>query len=512
MNLFFFILSGAVVAWGQPSSSLFIAMVAAVCGFALFWKVASCVQSVFRRFWLATGWFAIVQLIQLAWMTSIEYQGIYILFVYGALALGLGLQFGLLTIYIHRIPLVASASIWTLFEWIRLYFLCGFTFNPVGLALTTTPFSLQSVTLFGIFGLSFIVMLTNLAVWKKRWKAAASLAVFPYLAGGILWGYHHSKLRDAPTMSVALVQTALLPSQKLYFPERPSDFVSPYEQWARINALLTKVREKVDLVVLPEAAVPFSDNYPLYSKEHVLKILGTNSQDRLFQVSNLYWINALGNKLGADMIVGLDGEENGCHYSSAFFSSKGEMERYDKQILLPLAEYLPFKGLKSLTASYGIKEFFTHGKGPRIFQSKFPIATSICYEETFGDILRQGKRAGAKLFVNLTNDNWYPNSNLPQAHFDMARVQTVANGTPLVRACNSGVTAAVDSLGNVVAQLDDWNQPAVLVAKIPIFQISTLYAVWGDMGIVVVSIIFLSLSLFINRKSLFVNKIIKSTL
>ncbi len=487
INLLLFLVSGAVVAWGQPSSNLLLAMVAAVCGFALFWRVAFKIESALKRFWLATGWFALIQLVQLAWMTSIEYQGIYILFVYGAVALGLGAQFGLLTTYIHRIPFVASASLWALLEWSRLHFLCGLTFNPVGLALTATPFSLQAVTLFGIFGLSFMVMLTNLAVWKKRWKAAACLAACPYLVGGILWSYHHSKLLDPPTMSVALVQTAVLPSQKMYFPERASDFIAPDDQWARITALLSHVHEKIDLVVLPEAAVP---------NQH----------------SNFSWIHALGHKYNADMIIGLDGEEDGLHYSSAFFASKGELQRYDKQILLPLAEYLPFDGLKQLTESYGINEFFTHGKGPRIFHSKVPIATSICYEETFGDILRQGRRAGAELFVNVTNDNWYPNSNLPQAHFDLARVQTVANGTPLVRACNSGVTAAVDSMGKVVAELADWNQPAVLVAKIPLYQIATLYSIWGDMGIVVVSIIFLSLTLFINRKSFFVTKLIKTPL
>lgn len=508
MSLFFYFLSGAVVAFGQPAWATWLAPLSAVCGYALFWHVACKIPSSKKRFFLAAGWFTLIQLLQLSWMTSIEFQGVYILIVYGLLAIGLGAQFGLLTTLVDRIPFVASASLWALMEWSRLYVLCGFSFNPVGLTLTVTPFSLQAVTFFGIFGLSFWVILTNLVVWKRRWKSAAALALCPYVLGGIFWGIHHSKVEESPTLNVALVQTALLPSQKMHLRERPSDFISPYEQWERITQLLSKVKEPVDLVVLPEAAIPYTDGYPLYSKDVVIQILrnsfyGSSPEniDRLAQVSNRYWIHALGEILHADVIVGLDGEEGDMQYSSAFFASKGEMHRYDKQILLPLAEYLPFQSLIELTKNYGITQFFTHGKESKIFHSKVPISASICYEETFGHIMRQGKREGAALFVNVTNDNWYPNSKLPQQHFDLAKTQAVANGTPLVRACNAGITSAVDSLGHEVARLDDWNKADVLIAKVPLYQIWTLYTFWGDQGIVIISIFFLIITAIINRGS-----------
>jgi apolipoprotein N-acyltransferase len=391
-------------------------------------------------------------------------------------------------------------------EWSRLYFLCGFTFNPIGLSLTATPFSLQAVSFLGIFGLSFWVILTNLAVWKKRWKAAAILAVSPYALGGMVWGIHQAGIKESPIMNIALVQTALLPSQKLYFPERAADFIPPHEQWNRITTLLAQVKEPVDLVVLPESAVSYSDHYPLYSSDVIAKILQNSFHHPFFAaqspVTNRTWTKAIGEILDADVIIGLDGQEEGQHYSSAFFTSKETIQRYDKQILLPLAEYLPFTSLIALTKSYGISKFFTHGKESTLFHSKVPLSTSICYEETFGHILREGRKNGAALFVNVTNDNWYPSTKLPKQHFDLAKAQAVANGAPLVRACNAGVTSAVDCLGHVVAQLDDWNSPAVLVAKVPLYQIKTLYTFLGDAGIVLVSIILLTLSVVINRSVL----------
>ncbi|MGD0664469.1 MAG: apolipoprotein N-acyltransferase [Rhabdochlamydiaceae bacterium] len=507
------LLSVLIVAFGQPAWFSWLAPLSAICGYALFWHVACKIPASKKRFFFALGWFALVQLVQLSWMTSIEYQGIYILFVYGFLAVGLGAQFGLLTLLVDRIPFVASASLWALMEWLRIYVLCGLSFNPIGLSLASSIFSLQAVTYFGIFGLSFWVILTNLAVWKKRWKAAFALAAAPYLIGAIQWNVYESKVKEGPCLSVALVQTALLPSQKMYFPERAADFISPYNQWERITRLLSGIEKHVDLVVLPESAIPYTDEYPLYSKDAVIKILKNSfqktyleEQDHLNKVSNLYWIRALGKLLNSDVIAGLDGEAGEIQYSSAFFASQDAMHRYDKQILLPLAEYLPFESLINLTKSYGITQFFTHGTESRIFHSKVPISTSICYEETFGHMMRKGRKEGAGLFVNVTNDNWYPSSRLPKQHFDLARVQSVANGLPLVRACNSGITSALDSLGQIVGQLEDWNKPDVLVADVPLYQISTLYTFWGDNGIVIISIILLTISVIINRKSLFVNK------
>lgn len=520
-SLFLFLLSGIVVALGQPAWVPWLAPVAAIGGYALFWQLAARISASKSRFLVAVGWFSLVQLVQLSWMTSIEYQGLYILGVYVLLALGVGLQFGLLTLLIHRLPFVATASLWTLMEWVRLYLLCGFSWNPVGLTLTAVPFSLQAASLFGVLGLSFWVILTNLVLWKKRWKAALGLALCPYLFGAFQWGLQREKVDTSPRLHVALVQTGLLPSQKMYFPERSSDFISPYEQWSRITTLLSQVKEPLDLVVLPEYAVPLSDQYPYFSKSVVCETLehsfghrakrAFNEETPLQKVSNQFWVQALGKILQSDVVIGMDAEEERKYFSSAFFYSytKGEVHRYDKQILLPLAEYIPFASLKALTKTYGITEFFTHGKKSTVFPAKIPISASICYEETFGHLMRQARREGAHLFVNVTNDNWYPNSRLPKQHFDLAKVHAVANGTPLVRACNSGITSAIDSLGRVAAQLDDWNQPDVLVTQISLYHFSTLYTFWGDIGIVAISSIFLIVCLVINRKSLFIHRLIK---
>jgi len=182
-------------------------------------------------------------------------------------------------------------------------------------------------------------------------------------------------------------------------------------------------------------------------------------------------------------------------YSPGKFSS----ERYEKQILVPLAEYVPFEWCRSLVAGYGITEFYTHGRESKVFAGPQPISLSICYEETFPDVMREGRIKGAELFVNLTNDNWYPNSKLPKQHFDHARIRAVENGTPLLRACNSGITAVINARGELVDQLKA--PEGVLFATVPQGSFSTLYTFFGDALILGISLGFMiSFFLFSRRR------------
>ncbi|HEX2580185.1 MAG TPA: apolipoprotein N-acyltransferase [Rhabdochlamydiaceae bacterium] len=491
-----FVLSWLIVAFGQPAWSPWLSPLAACIGYALFWRVAANIPLSKKRFWTACAWFAAVQLIQLSWMTSTDFQGFYILFVYLAVALWLGLQFGLTTLFIDKIPMAATAALWTLLEWSRLFVLCGFSWNPVGLSLSTFTFPMQTASLFGVLGLSFLVILTNLAFWKKKHKVAVALAVFPYLFGWLHTTLHHSNIEQSPTMTVGLVQTGLLPSQKIPIEGRFKEFIPPTQQWHRIvNLLKTRAHplgQPLDLVVLPEFSVPNSGSYPASAFHEVFDKQILSIEEKI-QASNQFWVQAIGKIFKTDVIAGLEAEESGLHFTSAFYCKHQEphLQRYDKQILVPLAEYVPFEWVKTLTRAYGITEFFTHGKEAKVFPAKIPLSASICYEETFSHLMRKSRQKGASMFVNLTNDNWYPNSKLPQQHFDHARLRAVENGVPMVRACNTGVTAAVDSLGRVIGQITEETRADVLIAKVPLYHYPTLYSLWGDWGIVSLSVVFI---------------------
>ena len=118
---------------------------------------------------------------------------------------------------------------------------------------------------------------------------------------------------------------------------------------------------------------------------------------------------------------------------------------YDKVHLVPFGEYLPFQrllerlGLRQLTKMVG---GFLSGDRRRAMDvpgapKMLPL---ICYEAIFpGAAVPRGERPG--WLVNVTNDGWFGISTGPYQHFQQARVLAIAEGLPLVRAANTGISA-----------------------------------------------------------------------
>jgi apolipoprotein N-acyltransferase len=523
-NKFFLLLSFLITAFGQPAFASWLCPLTALCGYALFWVASLSLDSSKKRFFLATSWFAAVQLVQLSWMTSIEFQGVYILFVYGALTLFLGAQFGLLTHLVTKelswLRMAALSSLWLLFEWSRLFVLCGLSFNPAGLALAFSPYSMQMASLGGIFGLSFFVIFVNLLCLKwlllpKR-KAALCLLLFALLPYFFSLASLQLQPDQAQEMEVALVQTDLLPSQKIPLPGRFAQFIPPEIQWEKIAGDLEKTAKKrFDLILLPEAVVPFGFDASISSLERAKEILGPAAESTpliypfaekdargSWKVSNAFFAQTLANHYQSELVAGLDQVDRADDkiYNAAFHFKPNEISitRSEKRILLPLAEMLPFEWLRPLVKSYGIAEFFSPGKEAKLFFGKTLLFPSICYEETFPHFMREGRGKGAQLFVNMTNDNWYPSSRLGRQHFSLARLRCVENGAPLVRACNSGQTAVIDSCGHILGHLPE-GQKGVLNLKFSLYSRQTLYTLFGDLMPISASFLILIIFLYQTR-------------
>jgi apolipoprotein N-acyltransferase len=374
----------------------------------------------------------------------------------------------------------------------------------------------------GVLGLSFWVMLTNFVALRELWNnkqprkgflSWLAIALVPYLFGAGYFAFHmheetqQSVVGKAEQISkVALVQTGLLPSQKTPLSGHLHEFLSPWVQWGRIFLFLKDCKEQnPSLIILPEYTVPFFAGQPVYDEGRALLLLksifgeqalraipplqppfselrAANGKGDERYVSNAFFSQFLANFFQAGVVIGMEDKdlESERSYSAAHYYTPGNHTpgRYEKRVLVPLAEYLPFEWCRSLVKHYGITEFYTHGKDAKVFAAEQPFSLSICYEETFPDVVREGKIKGAELFINLTNDNWYPNSKLAKQHFDHGRLRAIENGTPLVRACNSGITAVVNARGQIMDQLQ---QPdGVLYANIPRYSFSTLYTYYGD--------------------------------
>ncbi len=327
-----------------------------------------------------------------------------------------------------------------------------------------------------------------------------------------------ASLKEDQNISVALVQTALLPSEKTLLKGRSREFIYPLIQWERILSHLHPVQD-VDYIVLPEAAIPYGVSIPVYPLEGVKCLLrkhfpekeslpfpplhfpyAVKNEKGIWMVTNGYLSQFLANMYNAELIIGLDDTDpkQNLHYNAAFhFIPHAESyQRYEKHLLLPLAESLPFAWAKKLSEQYGISSFFTPGDKVKILQGILPISLSICYEEMFSEFMREGRKKGSTLFVNITNDNWFPNAHLPREHFNHGRIRAIENGVFLLRACNTGITCVIDCLGRAIKTLDKPGKPfsaGVLVSSFKPYAFSSLYTFWGDGAIISIALIFSAL-------------------
>jgi apolipoprotein N-acyltransferase len=102
----------------------------------------------------------------------------------------------------------------------------------------------------------------------------------------------------------------------------------------------------------------------------------------------------------------------------------------------------------------------------------------ICYEAIFPDAaVPRGERPG--WLVNVTNDGWFGISTGPYQHFQQARVLAIAEGLPLVRAANTGISAVVDPLGRTISALP-LGVEGVLDARLPTAIEPTIYLSFGN--------------------------------
>ncbi len=109
-------------------------------------------------------------------------------------------------------------------------------------------------------------------------------------------------------------------------------------------------------------------------------------------------------------------------------------------------------------------------------------APSICYEIVFpGDVVPRGEQR-PEWIINLTNDGWFGISSGPYQHLQQARIRSIEEGFPVVRAANTGISAVVDPLGRVIKSLPLGTE-GILDSALPLRIASTLYVRAGD-GIV----------------------------
>ncbi len=347
---------------------------------------------------------------------------------------------------------LAWPALWTLLEWVRGWFLTGFTWLSLGYAQIDTPLA-GYAPLVGVYGLSLLVALSALLLirWRSPW-----LLLLPLLwsGGWLMRQVEWSHPTGAP-LPVALVQPDIPQAVKW----RPEQF----EPTLRLLAELTGRAPKARLVIWPETAVPA---FASQVETAVLEPL-----HRKFS------------REGRTLLLGIASDDADGRYYNALISlgASGRGE-YRKRHLVPFGEYMPLRALlQPLAERLAIPmSDFSPGKSgkPLLRLAGHPAGLSICFEDTFGDEVAAALPQAAFL-VNASNDAWFGDSLAPHQHLEMARMRALENGRWMLRATNTGISALIDEKGRVRRRLAQFRR-GVVEGEIQPLGGATPYARWPD--------------------------------
>lgn len=355
------------------------------------------------------------------------------------------------------------AALLTLGEWLRGWIFTGFPWLAIGYSQTPPSPLAGYVPLFGVFGASLLTLFVGALLGESMRVLAATqassrvsaappiLLSVAVLAGGAWLSDIRWTTPQGSPVSVALLQGNVAQDLKW----RPDKFIESLRTYYHLAQ-----KNPAQLTVLPETALPaFLDNVPREYLDEIKKLAVRERGDLIFGI-----------------VVG----NNENYANGAVSVGISPEQQYRKSHLVPFGEFIPpgfswFLKLASIPMAS-----FSPGTSPQTPMSlvEQQVAVNICYEDAFGEEIIRSLPA-ATLLVNISNVAWFGDSLAPAQHLQIARIRALETGRMMLRATNTGMTAIVDTRGNVQSVLPPFTRGA-LRGEVVGHTGATPYVRWGN--------------------------------
>ena len=396
--------------------------------------------------------------ITIYWLIHVTLPGQILLILYLSLYFGFfGLCFSTINYQLSTINYLFLPSFWVVLEYLRAHLLTGFGWALLGYSQYLNLPIIQIAGLFGVYGVSFLIMMVNLAVYSAvpaeggsayggSLQPSAFSKIKKYLVFALsfsiilVYGYYQlsrkPKAESRKLLKISLIQ-GNIPQELKWASGAQAFILDRYTRLTKEAAL-----DRPDLIIWPEASSP--------------GFVGDESDN---------WINEnifnLAREIKIPLLVGSVVRAERKYFNSALLiNEKGITGRYDKLHLVPFGEYIPLKGtFKFLENIVPIGEF-TPGREYVVFKPSTtdykPLANFsalICFEDTLPELSRNFAGKGADFLVNITNDAWFKKTTAPYQHLSASVFRAVENRLPLARSANTGVSCFIDSNGRVISRI-----------------------------------------------------------
>lgn len=524
------VISGLLVGWSLTGSGFLV--VAAVWSLlAILWSVKGR-RAAWKGF--ALGFLAGLAAfaLQLHWLAVVSPLGAAVLPLYlalfwgafGAFAATLGNPFRSLSNRSNIGITFANAGVWALLEWLRGWLFTGFGWNGLGVAFHDTPLIAQSADLLGIAGISLLIvwvcglLITSTHQWQLAggWKngknnltgwrdGLTGYALIALVFGYGWWSIRQEKSRETIPLRALLVQNNI-PQDAARYLWDPAEIHMSYEDETLTALEKAKAAGTFpDWVIWPESALTgrimrTEDGGWGTWQENVDTLRNVREGGDFTLMFGAVELDAVHE--GDQLVV----KPGGNTYNSLVaISPDDELQTFRKHHLVIFGETIPFvDSIPFLKKIYQQQSGVEYGGSFSAGKSFEPLAATargqaigiiptVCFEDTVPRLTRRFLKNGPQVIVNVTNDGWFKESPAAAQHFANARFRAIELRRPMLRAANTGVTAAIDTTGKATTLTDQHRSHFVrgtLLAEVavPTRPATSLYGLMGDWGVIVIGL------------------------
>ncbi|MCX5710521.1 MAG: apolipoprotein N-acyltransferase [Candidatus Omnitrophica bacterium] len=353
------------------------------------------------------------------------------------------------TIVLIDYCLLSIPSSWVFLEYARSHIMTGFPWALLGYSQYKNLPVIQIADIFGAWGVSFLVVMVNILVFKVIGVRSLVLGKKNHLALPVLvmilaLGYGYYKLYlTSDTLHLKPIKISIIQGnipQSLKWKPGSEDFI--FNRYLELTA--ESVKDNPDLVIWPEASLPVVlEEDPSY-----YNYLTKQVKER-----------------GIPLLFGAVTQREGFYYNSALLLDKqGRLSgRYDKVHLVPFGEYIPLRKVFPFLQTVVPIGDIAAGKEHTIFevtnslshQLANKLGVLICFEDLFPELSHAYAKKGADILVNITNDAWYKYTSAPFQHLQASVFRAVENRLPLARSANTGVSCFILPNGKIISRVKD---------------------------------------------------------
>lgn len=349
---------------------------------------------------------------------------------------------------------ILIAFLWIIVEWLRSSFaLFGYSWGVLGYTLLDTQYLKHGAALFGVYGLTFLIVIANETFihlgslcamgkgdWWKRWYPIidapkkyrgvwfALLAFVFMFSFGVFREVHVGRTSETcATTRVAVIGSPMSTIESIG--------AGAYRHYR------TKITQAIDahatLLVLPENALPFFEINEADGMLNKRNVIPLPDQEELY-ADFLSLTSAYPN---VSIALGLHTKNNGDRFNTLAVFEKGKPTAYyHKRKLVPFAEYSP------LGLEMSIIMPFAHGERKQYFSIGGLLSTALMCSEVSDATI---PLIGAQLIISPSNDSVFGSTAIQVVHERMARMRALETNAFLLRATKGGISSIIDQYGVV---------------------------------------------------------------